>query len=135
VVRTTPKQYPARNTQWLVQRGRTWYAVKEVPRDLRGKFGKRRRLLKSLETRDYHEAVARRHAVLAEFERVFDQARKGTSNAGSQPRRFMAKTFILECVSITGMPRTGPGDAVETSFQSNHLRHSEQPGRVTDFIA
>jgi integrase len=60
--------------RWLIQRGRTWYAVMEVPRPLRAKLGKRR-LLKSLQTRDYHVAKSRRHAALAEFQRVFERAR------------------------------------------------------------
>jgi integrase len=46
----------------------------EVPRPLRAKLGKRR-LIKSLGTRDRHIALARRHAALAEFQRIFNGAR------------------------------------------------------------
>jgi integrase len=60
--------------QWLELRGRTYYAVQAVPRPLRAKLGKKR-LLKSLQTRDYHVAKSRRHAALAEFQRVLDRAR------------------------------------------------------------
>lgn len=72
--RTPPRHYPARDLRWLEQRGRTWYAVQGVPRQLRGILGKRK-LLKSLGTRELHVAVARRHAALAEFQRIFDKAR------------------------------------------------------------
>jgi integrase len=60
--------------RWLEQRGRTWYAVQAVPRPLRPKLGGKRKLLKSLETRDLHVAIARRHGALAEFQRIFDRA-------------------------------------------------------------
>ncbi len=59
--------------RWLTQRDRCWYAVRDVPRPLRAVLGKKR-LLKSLDTRDIHVALARRHAALAEFQRVFDAA-------------------------------------------------------------
>jgi integrase len=63
------------DTRWLKQQGRAWYAVQETPRDILATVGKRR-LIKSLGTRDVHVAIARRHAALAEFQRVFERARK-----------------------------------------------------------
>ncbi len=54
-------------------RGRTWHAVQDVPRPLRAALG-RKRIVKSLETRDVHVAIARRHAALAGFQAVFDGA-------------------------------------------------------------
>jgi integrase len=69
-----PRRYAARDVRWLELRGRSWYAVQAVPRPLRPKLGKKR-LLKSLGTRDLHVAIARRHAALAEFQRTFDRAR------------------------------------------------------------
>src|ERR1700758_2486867 len=62
--------------RWLILRGRTYYAVQEVPRPLRAKLG--RRLMKTLATTDHRVAVARRYAALAEFQRVFDRARNAT---------------------------------------------------------
>lgn len=64
------------DTRWLEQRWRGWYAVKDVPRSLRAVIGKKR-LLKSLDTRDLHVAIARRHAALAEFQREIDEATRG----------------------------------------------------------
>jgi integrase len=72
--RRRARHYPVQDLRWLQQRGRTWYAVMEVPRPLRAKLGKRR-LIKSLGTRDRHVALARRHAALAEFQRIFNGAR------------------------------------------------------------
>ncbi len=60
--------------RWLEVRGRTFYAVQAVPRPLWAPVGKRR-LVKSLGTRDHHVAIARRHAALAEFQRTFDGVR------------------------------------------------------------
>ena len=57
-------------------RGHTYFAVKEVPRPLQAKLG--RRLMKTLKTTDHRVAVAQRHAVLAEFERAFERAREAT---------------------------------------------------------
>jgi integrase len=62
--------------RWMEVRGRTFYAVQAVPRPLWPRVGKRR-LVKSLGTRDHHVAVARRHAALAEFQRLFDRVRGG----------------------------------------------------------
>jgi site-specific recombinase XerD len=60
--------------RWMEVRGRTFYAVQAVPRPLWARVGKRR-LVKSLGTRDHHVAIARRHAALAEFQRTFDRVR------------------------------------------------------------
>jgi integrase len=56
--------------------GGTSYAVAEVPRALRGVMGKKR-LITSLRTDSLDEAVKRKHAVLAEFNRQFEAARRG----------------------------------------------------------
>ena len=53
--------------RWLEQRARCWYCVKDVPRPLRAVLGKRR-FVASLQTRDIHVAIARRHTALANFE-------------------------------------------------------------------
>jgi integrase len=68
-----------RDMRWLEVRYQTYYAVRDVPRPLREKLGKKR-LIKSLGTRDYHVARARRHAALAEFERIIAQARGIAAN-------------------------------------------------------
>lgn len=67
--------------RWLTMRGRTWYAVKDVPRPLRVVVGKKR-LLKSLQTRDLSVARARRHNALAEFALVLAAAQ---AKAGAPP--------------------------------------------------
>lgn len=68
----------ALDTRYLERRpprtGR-WYCVRDVPRDIRPILGKR--LVQALHTDDVREARTRRHAVLAEFERRFADARRG----------------------------------------------------------
>ncbi len=64
------KRRPLGDTRWLELRGRVWCAVQDVPRPLRAAMG-RKRMVKSLGTRDVHVAVAKRHAALAEFQRAF----------------------------------------------------------------
>ena len=64
--------------RWLEVRGRGFYAVKDVPRPLQATLGKRR-LVKSLETRDVNVARARRHKALTEFERTIAEARRGST--------------------------------------------------------
>lgn len=58
----------------LVLRHLTWSAVLEVPRSLRPVLGKR--LIRSLKTHSLEVARGRRHAVLAEFQKQIDQARR-----------------------------------------------------------
>jgi hypothetical protein len=65
--------------RWMEVRGRTFYAVQAVPRPLWGRVGKRR-LVKSLGTRDHHVAIGRRYAALAEFQRIFDHVRGADGN-------------------------------------------------------
>ena len=69
--RVIPRRHARRDMRWLEVRGRTFYAVQAVPRPLRAR-ARKRRLVKSLGTRDYHVAVARRHAALAQFQRTLD---------------------------------------------------------------
>ena len=70
--RVISRRHAKRDMRWLEVRGRTFYAVQAVPRPLWARVGKRR-LLKSLGTRDHHVAIARRHAALAEFQWTFDR--------------------------------------------------------------
>src|SRR3954466_13508991 len=72
--RVISRRHARRDMRWIEVRGRTYYAVQAVPRPLWTRVGKRR-LVKSLGTRDHHVAIARRHAVLAEFQRIFDGLR------------------------------------------------------------
>ena len=62
------------------KRGQGYYAAKDVPRRLQAAVGKRR-LVRSLETRDWHVAKARRHKVLAEFQQVIDRAARESGTA------------------------------------------------------
>jgi len=61
----------------LERRGEVWYAVKEIAPALRDAFGGQKRFKKSLRTRRLSDAQRRRHAVLAEWERQFERARRG----------------------------------------------------------
>jgi integrase len=66
----------ARDEKWLELRRKRWYCVMAVPRDLWAALKPYRRLIRSLQTESYHIAIARRHAVLAEFQRKFEDARR-----------------------------------------------------------
>jgi integrase len=63
------------DTRWLELRGLTWHCVMDVPRPLRAAMD-RKRMVKSLQTRDRTVAVARRHAAIAEFQLAFARARR-----------------------------------------------------------
>ena len=76
--RVISRRHARRDMRWMEIRGRTYYAVQAVPRPLWARVGKRR-LVKSLGTRDHHVAIARRYAALAEFQRIFD--RVGSADA------------------------------------------------------
>ncbi len=62
------------------KRGQGYYAAKDVPRRLQAAVGKRR-LVRSLETRDWHVAKARRHKALAEFQQIIDRAARDSGTA------------------------------------------------------
>lgn len=64
----------------MEQRGRGWYAVMDVPRPMRAVLGKKR-LVKSLRTRDINLALARRFTALAEFKRTL----AGVESASAVP--------------------------------------------------
>ncbi|WP_298223740.1 DUF6538 domain-containing protein, partial [Acidocella sp.] len=66
----------AKDTRWLELRHKTWYAVLEVPRPLRSAMGKKR-LKQSLKTHSLPVAQARRHAVLADFQKQIAAASGG----------------------------------------------------------
>lgn len=64
----------------IEQRGRGFYAVRDVPRPLQAAVGKRR-LVRSLQTRDPHVAKARNYAAQADFQREIEQAQRGASES------------------------------------------------------
>ena len=66
---------PVRDERWLQMRHRCWYVVREIPKALRSQFGGKRRLIQSLKTDNLTLAQARRHRVLAEWQKQFDAAR------------------------------------------------------------
>lgn len=57
--------------KFLQKRHQTWYAVVEVPRELRHVLGKRR-LVRSLRTQSLDEADRRKHPVITEMKRQID---------------------------------------------------------------
>jgi hypothetical protein len=74
--RTKPKPLPT----GLELRGLCYYAVRDVPRPLQAAVGKRR-LVKSLRTRNLTVALATRHAAQVEFQRQIDAADRAVNDA------------------------------------------------------
>lgn len=111
-----------RDTRWLELRHRTYYAVLSVPRPLRAKLGGKAKLVQSLHTHDLHVAVAKRHAALADFQRVLDRARgieaaNSVVDAAMTWRRTLARIAGREMSAIyVG----GPGGQTETDPE--HIR-------------
>jgi hypothetical protein len=68
--------------RWLQRRAQGWYCVKEIPRPLQATMGKRR-LIKTLGTRDLRAAQARRHAVLVLFDREIAAASTKVSKSAT----------------------------------------------------
>lgn len=64
---------------YLIQRRRVWYAVMEVPKALRNKFGKAR-LKQTLQTESLSIAEARVRPVVVEWKRQIELARSGATN-------------------------------------------------------
>jgi integrase len=66
------------SNQYLEQRRQGWYAVVYIPPSLREALG-RKKLSRSLKTREVHVARARRWPVVAEFKATIEQARAGAT--------------------------------------------------------
>lgn len=73
--------------KYLQQRGRTWYAVLEVPKDLRSVFGKAR-FKQSLKTESRTVAERKMHPLIGEWKRQLELAR----DRGQPLETFMAET-------------------------------------------
>jgi integrase len=121
--RPKPRRYPVRDTRWLEQRGQTWYAVMAVPRPMWASVGKRR-LIKSLGTRDLSVAIARRHAALAQFQATFDvfrrQAKTDDLTTGALLWRETFQAFGRGDFSgfSAGCPDGSPGEADDNDKRS-----------------
>lgn len=63
--------------KYLERRRRRWYAILDIPADVRRHFGGQRRLRKSLETESLTEAQRRVPLVIARWKAEFDEARTG----------------------------------------------------------
>ncbi len=108
---------PKHDLHHLVRKGRTWFVVQDVPRDLRKPMGKRR-LSRSLHTHDIHVAMAERHAVLAEFAAEFKSARE-PGEADATMREAMAWR------DTAGKAGRGDGSAVWVDGGGTDLRHKQ----------
>jgi len=64
--------------KYLQQRYRSWYAVLEIPRPLRVKFGGKRRFVQSLRTDSLKEAERRVLSVVAGWQQQIEAARTGS---------------------------------------------------------
>jgi integrase len=70
---------------YLQQRRRGWYAVLEIPKDLRPQFGGKPRFLKSLGTDSPALAARKVHEVIGKWQASLDRARAGLRPGDSRP--------------------------------------------------
>lgn len=68
----------AHDNRYLIRQRQTWFAVVEVPPSVRPKLGKRR-LKRTLSTRDLHVARARRFRVVADLKAEIEAVRRGAA--------------------------------------------------------
>jgi len=93
--------------EYLIQRRRVWYAVLEVPKALRPKFGKVR-LKQTLQTESLSVAEARVRPVIVEWKRQIEIARSGATNL--EGKVFKWRRLVDESRSI-GMTEAEIEDA------------------------
>ena len=93
--------------EYLIQRRRVWYAVLEVPKALRPKFGKVR-LKQTLQTESLSIAEARVRPVIVEWKRQIEIARSGAANL--EAKVFNWRRLVDESRSI-GMTEAEIEDA------------------------
>lgn len=66
--------------RYLIKKRRRWYAVMEVPKQVRPKIGNKRRLMKSLKTESLTVAETRVHSVIANWKQQMAHLQNGNSN-------------------------------------------------------
>ena len=133
--------------RWLEQRGHTWYAVQDVPRPLRARLGKRR-LIKSLGTREIHVARSRRHEALATFARVFAEAQRSVGAADFVARGLEWRQTFTELKRDSATPSLGrsheegdepplavAGVVFEDELESIEQVHGSEAARLTSAVA
>lgn len=78
---------------YLEKRRRRWYAIHEIPEDVRDIIGSGKQFFKGLETED--KAVAKRRAAILEVQWLseIERARKGTTDHAEQDASFWRKTL------------------------------------------
>lgn len=117
---------------YLIQRRRVWYAVLEVPKALRHKFGKAR-LKQTLQTESLTVAEARVRPVIVEWKRQIELARSGATNleakvfqwrqlANESRQLGMSEGEIID-VSLDVLDRADPESEVvhQIAFGKKHL--------------
>jgi integrase len=118
---------PVRDERWLQMRHRCWYVVREIPKALRSHFGGKRRLIQSLKTDNLTLAQARRHRVLAEWQKQFDAARAPKSHndmvsAALMWREHAAAQVIEEDASVAQWDiETSAADIADPEQRSTFL--------------
>ena len=93
--------------EYLIRRRRVWYAVLEVPKALRPKFGKVR-LKQTLQTESLSIAEARVRPVIVEWKRQIELARSGATNL--EAKVFKWRRLVDES-RMTGMTEAEIEDA------------------------
>ena len=110
--------------RFLEKRRRRWYAVLDVPQDLRKTIGKKR-LVKSLETDSLSVAEARVLAAIHQWKILFSEVREGRHNQAFYPNAWRFKMDELrkanvperEITEALGSIATDMDDTAMVSFQ------------------
>ncbi|MGA9869296.1 MAG: tyrosine-type recombinase/integrase [Acetobacteraceae bacterium] len=106
--------------RWLRLRGRGYYCEKDVPRRLRTALGGKKCFVRSLQTREHAVALVRRHAMLAEFNRIIAEAERGHVTPGTTAANTWRGIF-------DGIGRGDPAVAAQWGgYQSGHDNDGER---------
>ena len=116
----------------IEQRSRGFYAVRDVPRPLQDAVGKRR-LVRSLKTRDLHVAKARNYAAQADFQREIEAAERGTAasiglEAGLAWRKTLDALRDGDPALIKQWGRLDPGPLLGADGRELELSEADRAG-------
>jgi integrase len=90
-----------------MKREETYYYVRKVPRDIRAKFGGKEKIVVSLGTQSQREAIGKRPAVDAHWQRQFERARAGAPLTGAEIAEAAREVYLSAVDHMEKQARAG----------------------------
>jgi len=90
-----------------MKRGNTWYYTRKIPRGVRGKFGGKEKIVVSLGTQSPREAIGKRPAVDAHWQKAFERARAGAPLTAEEVAEAAREVYLSAVEQMEKQARAG----------------------------